>query len=180
MRRYKRRGPKYPAPDHDHFLVAVDLGKVKLGVAVFLRGELVWADTVIAPRGSSPSQVAKHVLDATVPHLNYGSEVHFVCEWPMKYPRARIYHKNLDELYEVGYRLGELVNGWSERYKPSIWKGNVPKAAHHRRLKKVLKPHEWTDKMEQHRWRPRDLHDTWDAIGIGLFALGRTQAGGVV
>lgn len=159
------------------YTAAVDLGKTKVGVAVFADTTLKLAFTSHSLRGSSPQAVAQDIMVRLMTSLPDWAWLplppHFVCEWPMKYPLARIYHKNLDELYEVGYAIGQLTNGWDARYRPSAWKGNVPKAAHHRRIKRALTAEEL--------YALRDLgHDTWDAVGIGLFHLGRTKRGGIV
>ena len=178
MRRYRMRDPKYPQPTEPHWLVAVDLGKVKVGVAVFWVTDVArlhWAGTVIARRGSTPDTVASTVLAAANAHALSSrppSQQAWVCEWPEKYKASPKYHKDLDSLWEVGFALRRLVGKWSEKYAPKEWKASVPKAAHHRRILKEL--HD----LEKPKLADRG-HDTLDAVGIGLFASARHQRGGV-
>ena len=93
----------------------------------------------------------------------------WVCEWPMKYDHARVKHKDIGTLQEVGYAFGP----WDEKYLPGQWKGNVPKKPHHKRILRVLDDEELGNMADSN-------HDTLDAVGIGLFALGRTKRGGVL
>lgn len=157
-----------------HWLVAVDLGKTKLGVAIFYvppdggQPRLIHSTTVIADDpepGAVASSVRAHVSGVV------GNErpVVWVCEWPQKYPDAPKYHANLDELYAVGDALGVT---WAKKYAPRTWKGNVPKDVHHRRLRSRLTSTEST------RMPAMSEHDAWDATGIGLYATGRTGRGG--
>lgn len=172
--------PKYPQPDIDHYLVAVDLGKSKVGLAVWYvpmaaPPRLVRAGTLLELGG--PDAVAQRVRHAAVDwawaHAYQNgrpdAKTSWVCEWPKKYPDKRAYHESIDALHAVGKALGRLVGKWSEKYLPGQWKGNVPKPAHHRRLRK----------LNLENTPPESEHDAWDAIGIGAFALGLTRRGGV-
>jgi hypothetical protein len=164
-----------PYPD---VLVAVDLGKTKVGVALFLKeGEqysFLSAKTIRAPQGAEAYKVALLVYDAAAQAcISAGrTAMGWVCEWPQKYDDKRKYHEDLDSLHAVGHALASLHDGWLEAYRPGAWKGNVPKAAHHRRLRRAL------TKEEMKKAPPEREHDSWDAVGIGLFATGRTQRGG--
>lgn len=158
------------------YTVAVDLGKTKVGVAVFYGDTLKLAFTSHSMYGSTPEDVAFLVMASLRDDLEDWATVpappEFVCEWPMKYPNKRITHKDLESLYLVGNAIGQLNNGWTKKYTPGQWKGNVPKPAHHRRLSQIL-----TD--TEHKAMRDTGHDAWDAVGIGLFYLGRTKRGGV-
>lgn len=167
MRRYPANGPRYPAPTTDHCLVAVDLGKTKVGVAIFFEGALLTAFTSHSARGSSPRQVATEVRHRVWHQA--GIDCVWVCEWPMKYDSDRVKHKDIAILQEVGHAFGD----WDEKYLPGQWKGNVPKKPHHKRILRVLSDEELGNMADGN-------HDTIDAIGIGLFALGRTKRGGVL
>jgi hypothetical protein len=179
-RRYKLGQPRYPDAHSVDMLVAVDLGKTKVGVAVFngrlvrYNNQLEAAFTVNAPRGSTPAEVAGLVVSETAKHVMPWWSTAWVCEWPMKYDHKRKQHKDLDSLHEVGYALAQLNGGWVETYLPGEWKGNVPKPAHHRRIERALKPHE-LELMPS-----KTDHDAWDAAGIGLFATARTKRGGTL
>lgn len=178
MRRYRAREYKYPTPTDPHWLVAVDLGKTKVGVSVFwvdpLGVKLRWGGTIRAPRGSTPETVAGLVVAAVARHATHKASAPqaWVCEWPEKYKAKAAYHKDLDSLYAVGYAIDRLVGPWAERYLPKEWKASVPKPAHHRRIRKELSPTELDTLADKG-------HDTLDATGIGLFATARHQRGGV-
>lgn len=178
MRRYRAREPKYPTPEDPHWLVAIDLGKTKVGVAVFwveADATLFWSGTVQAPRGSGPETVALLVTSAVASRaaLKKPAAPHaWVCEWPEKYKLKAKFHEDLDSLFHVGYAISDLVGPWAERYAPKEWKGNVPKPAHNRRIKQELSPEEVARFTDQG-------HDAIDATGIGLFAAARHQRGGV-
>ena len=166
LSKYGTRGPKYAVPPEDHLVVAVDLGKHKVGVAVGTPSEMYCAATVVH-RGPADA-VAQQVREFVALHAK-DLPLIWVCEWPMKYPTQRKFHKDLDDLHAVGYAIGT----WNESYLPGEWKGNVPKSAHRKRIKSALSPEE-LDIMPA-----EDAHDAWDAAGIYLFAVGRTKRGGV-
>lgn len=169
FRRYGFGEFRYPAPDLPHYLVAVDLGKRKVGLSIFWvadgKAELAQAETVLGP------PMALNVYRAAA-GLYEEAPVLWVCEWPMKYGDRRKYHDDIDALYAVGNDLDALIDGWDEKYRPGEWKGNAPKYAHHKRLRRVL------TQEELEYAPPEDEHDAWDAIGIGLFATNRTKRGG--
>lgn len=64
-------------------------------------------------------------------------------------------------------------------YEPWEWKGSVAKNVHHQRLWGHLGPHEKELVAKTAEgMAPSKRHNMMDAIGIGLFALGRTRCGG--
>lgn len=164
-----------PLPRGHYALWAVDLGKRKLGCAVFLvdddprQGRLLWARTVRS-KARVAGGVALSIEKVLWQHTPVGVDVRKVCEWPRKYRTARIYHKDIDSLLDVGRALGP----WFARLSPHAWKGNVPKAVHHRRVRAALA----VEELSAAPALVPATHDAWDAIGIGLFALGRTRRGG--
>ena len=169
FRRYTSRALKYIAPKRGHSLVAVDLGKRKVGVAVFWvedgQATLAKACTVLCDGG--PEAMALAVL-AVAPR-----DAHWVAEWPMKYKDKSLYHDAIESLHAVGEAIDKRIGGWDEKYRPGEWKGNVPKGPHHKRIARAL-----TD--EELALMPgAEEHDAWDAAGIGLFAVARTKRGGV-
>lgn len=166
---------KYPQPPQPHLLAAVDLGKRKCGLALFFvndqgHARLLAAETTRQEDGD-PEAMAQALVDA-IPALPVLVPVFWVVEWPQKYEHLRARHENLEELHAVGYALKRRVPVVAE-YRPAEWKGNVPKAAHHKRLQRELAP------MDATLPPPGDdTHDMWDAVGIGLYATGRTRRGG--
>ena len=169
MRRYRLRDPKYTPPDAAHQLVAVDLGKRKVGVAVFdvaVDGKATLTKACTVKCDDGPEAMALAIF-AAAPDKAY-----WVAEWPMKYKDKRLYHEAIEDLQAVGDALERLILGWDEKYRPGEWKGNVPKPAHHRRIRKALTENELAIMPELTE------HDAWDAAGIGLFATVRTKRGG--
>ena len=75
------------------------------------------------------------------------------------------------DLIDVNLVAGALGTQW---VFPHIWKGSVPKAIHQRRIRSKLLDSEIRvlDKCEV---AESYLHNTVDAVGIGLWALGRLK-----
>jgi hypothetical protein len=202
MKRYGRKDPKYPVPKVPHLLIALDLGKWKVGVAVFLcpgaegpeSGHLVGAEVIHIEGEWSAEKMADAIHASLSKLLDFTGFLPtiMVCEWPMKYATARKFHESLDRLYEVGHAtVRRFGTSWADTYSPSEWKGNVPKKAHKRRLvreltlleKATLQKHTAaslgvSDKEAQEYLDKEESHDLWDAVGIGLFATARTRKGG--
>ena len=202
MRNYKGKEPKYPLPKKageptTHLLISFDLGKRKVGAAVFLFTEgtykLIGAEVIKSEGTWTPENMANEVHKSLSPMLNSSFIfAAFVCEWPKKYATARKFHKDLDNLYDVGHAIAVKFSiPWSETYTPAEWKGNVPKKAHKKRILRELSLEERVvltkhvaqamniSKEEADMFLDSELsHDLWDAIGIGLFASARTRKGG--
>ena len=93
-------------------------------------------------------------------------------EIPQKYRSARLYHRDLDRLS----RFADLTGPWALQVYPREWKGGVgsthtTKEPHHKRIRAALCSTEPP---------VTDLGpDAMDAIGIGLYALGRVGKGGI-
>jgi hypothetical protein len=175
-RKYGARSPKYQVPGDEHLLLAVDLGKWKVGVAAFYvpgpgkSGELVTADTLVTPtsRVHEPERVAASIIRWYRDSMILDLDAVWVCEWPQKYARDREKHKDIEALWAVGECLS-----WQERYQPRQWKGSVPKRAFRARTKKALQESELKIMPSESQ------HDAWDAVGIGLYALARVARGGI-
>lgn len=202
MKRYPKKAPKYPRPKVPHLLIAFDLGKWKVGVAVFLcpgeggpeSGRLVGAEVIHIEGEWSAEKMSDAVHDSLSKLLEFTGfmPTSMVCEWPKKYATARKFHKDLDTLYDVGHAIvRRFDSSWADTYTPSEWKGNVPKKAHKRRLVRELTLQEkaslqnhvaaskkLTKEEAQEYLDKEESHDLWDAIGIGLFATARTRKGG--
>lgn len=198
MRKYRAKETKYPKPSTpSHLLMSFDLGKRKVGVAVFLCNDsvsrLIGAEVVVLEGEWSAEKMATAVHTSLSPMFNQAFlPPVLVCEWPTKYATARKFHKSIDELHNVGHAIvRQLDSIWGETYTPSDWKGNVPKKAHKRRLTRELDVEEQAtlrkhiatalevSKEEAQKYLDsEESHDLWDAIGIGLFATARTRKGG--
>ena len=162
------------------YTIYVDLGKWKLGWAIFsdTTKELVVAGTYrhVRPtnREHRPRDVAQGFVAHVVEHWPEDAPGSWVVEWPKLYSHKRKEHQDIQTLLDVGHQIEALLGRPARKYAPSTWKGNVPKPPHHKRLRRELANEAYQD------GRLRDNnHDTWDAVGIGLFHLGRTGRGGV-
>ena len=168
LRRRYRHPPWYSWRE-DHCLVAVDLGKRKVGVALFGEdGVLIQAKTIHTQRGTpdwNPHTTADAVLAWVCENAPLKED--WVCEWPAIRPKDKN-ASDVRTLLQVGNSLEQEVGKWREKFVPSEWKRNVGKDLHHQRLRAALDPE------EQEMW-DRLGHDARDAVGIGLFALGRTD-----
>lgn len=172
-------GFKYRAPSGAHYLVSVDLGKTKVGVAVWLVSDAppiaVYYDTIFCAQGTGPDLVAKAVTEFALRAVHLADlPVKWACEWPLKYPDKTLYHEDLDSLHAVGAAMEDLNGRWTKKVYPGKWKGNVPKPPHHRRVRRALLEGEHLGGDEP----PKKEHDTWDALGIGAYLLGITERGG--
>lgn len=148
-------------------LVAMDLGKRKMGIAVFdADGTLTSAATVRAK--ITRSWTPWRTCDAIVLALKDMRVETFdaVCEMPRL--RGMEINKDIDCLIRVGAVLPEYIGPWSETYAPAEWKSQVAKDLHHRRIREALM------ESETALWDGQG-HDARDAVGIGLFALGRVD-----
>lgn len=187
--RNKYKNPPWFSQDHDAPLVAVDLGKRKVGVAFFDAAGLLLSATTLSEAIWSAERMANAALSwasgqlvdhellpeaSVLPRSPEGLQwMHWVCEWPEVYEKRRSRRKNIAALQQVGFAIARATGGWSGSYEPRVWKGQVSKNAHHPRLARALTP------QEKRIAPPMQCHDAWDAIGIGLFALGRTGRGGL-
>lgn len=62
---------------------------------------------------------------------------------------------------------------------PSKWKGTVPKEIHHKRIEASLSPEERVRAADDVGAVPKKHHgEVLDAIGLGLYGLGRLARGG--
>jgi len=170
LRRRYRHAPWYRCAGVG--LVAVDLGKRKVGVAAFdqdarlARARTIYSQVTESDHLWDAQTTANVILDYIV-----DDEIpDWVCEYPQLRHNDRANHHNITALQLVGDVLGrEIPRGWAERYKPSEWKRSVAKKLHHSRVEKAL------EDDERAIWNLCG-HDARDAIAIGLFALGRTNA----
>lgn len=100
-----------------------------------------------------------------------------VIEHPVIYPGGRT--KNPNDVLKVAINAGE----WGGRFrhvaryvKPQQWKGNVPKAVHQPRIWAKLTNTErkvFDDCLDTAKVPKSKRHNVIDAIGIGLYAVGR-------
>ncbi len=180
--RYKICAVRFPQDFPDaNALLCVDSGARKAGVAWFQwgtspdQGILVAAATISVKTDAELSEAVHAWAEANAKGSNFYSAV----EVPKKRPNKRRFHKDLDRLLQFIRDCEEWLDGWTLRLFPEQWKANVGttlrhggKAPHHRRLRQVLSP-------EEAQVFDASGVDGKDAVGIGLYSLGRTGRGGI-
>ena len=134
-------------------MICIDPGVKACGFALFTEGYL--AHAVYCPKTETP----------------YSGDL-MVIEMPRIYPGSGQQKGDLNDLLDlaavVGYCEGRF-GGRIERVFPARWKGQVPKKIMTARILSKLSPLELS-KIQ--RVGAKD-HNTIDAIGIGLWKLGR-------
>jgi len=145
--------------------VSIDPGKTT-GYAVWRHGTLMSAG-VCKPQ--------------SFPYLE---EVHvnqIVIERPWIYPRGKRDHKtgldrqiNVNDILGLALIVGEIAGSVREThgaevvyYKPSDWKGQLPKDVHHQRVKIALSAAEG-ERVVLPRAKKAQA-DLWDAVGLGQY-----------
>lgn len=166
---------------------AVDPGKHGCGVAVFRGSELIGA-RYISP-GLNPLHKADHFCGGSKTNDNY-QRAHCVAfevlwflngyrptsvivEHMRKYPGPdKIDINDLLDVQTVAAMVAASNSGVESVYPP-VWKGNVKKEVMTTRIRKALSSME-AELIEEYRTWPKSLdHNVYDAIGIGLWKLGR-------
>lgn len=161
-------------------VVAIDPGVKGSGVAVF-HGTFLWVASY---------RTSGDIFDAAFnpEHLTYPkmqTPVRIVLEKPQVYRTGRL-KGDPNDLIDVAVAGGEMLGRALERFRrcgidpasivvekivPAVWKGQLPKEVAQERIERALASHEVTCIVEPH---PASLmHNVWDAIGIGLWAVKR-------
>jgi hypothetical protein len=149
-------------------LIAIDPGE-NTGGAYFVDGALVWCDLLSLFDGSHRSVTADRLA----------IEVPFARPSDFQGQSAAVVAKRMNDLFSVNISAGQWIRSVSaphtRRLKPHEWKGGLSKERHHPRILEALAPHELAliPKLAEYK-----LHNVIDAIGIGLFDLGRMSRGG--
>lgn len=155
-----------------HTLIAVDPGKRYLGVAAFFEGSLVGC-TLIRPRGRFSPALVAGALAGWVHSHHRGLPWFLLVETPQHYEGKRAKGSGVRALDATVEALQTYTDSPRRKgvklVKPMTWKGNVDKVPHHRRVFPVL------DTAEQVHWP--DDHNVRDAVALGLWGLGRMDAG---
>lgn len=169
-------------------LVAVDPGKHHAGLAIFDldRNQLAYATTLRPGERYAPERTASAVLARVGTFRSVHSErnaLRWVVEDQVDYRDHPGRSEDLDALRDVvrALRVGAMGVGYVAAWvsvRPSVWKGQVPKQVHHARLAALLEEGERVRAPGGRRGDSGDAPDTWDAIGLGLWALGRAGRGG--
>ena len=150
--------------------VGVDTGKRQCGVSLFDGRQLVWADLVKVPVGDyDPRDVAAQVAGA-VPQR---PDVVFI-EKPQQYPNSPVPRESLEALSLVAGAISQAFPREADTacIYPREWKGQVPKPVMLRRIKAHLSDAEMAV-VSDLGLASSVVHNVWDAVGIGLWAVGR-------
>lgn len=165
--------------------LAVDPGVRYAAVALFRDGRLTRC--ALVPGGDRPAgeldrepASARHAakvgraVAAWLGETPYGLALWV--ELAQAYERRTATHANVTRLRRTAtevYRAVAAGRADVTRHEvaPFAWKGQVPKHVHHARIERVLAP------AERRLARGLD-HNVWDAIALGLFAVGRVGRGG--
>lgn len=100
-----------------------------------------------------------------------------ICELPEQRGRStNIRMSDIIDLTWAGARV--CANLPTETVKPSAWKGQVPKAIHHKRMEAALTPEERIVLRNCLLKVPGPVqHNLKDAVALGLWKLGRLGRG---
>lgn len=139
-------------------LVSIDPGTRKSAIALWDTAQnLVYADDL-------PNNEVMTLLGGL-------QDTRVMVEIPVLYPDKRKQHRDVKNLLRVAENFKKRAKrGFG--IAPSAWKGQVPKNIHRHRILKALKP------VEKQAIVTIDNHNTIDAVGIGLWVLGRLGRGG--
>lgn len=143
-------------------LLAIDPG-ANTGIAIFKFGILVHADLINLDSVKDQSKINELIL------LRSNPKVRTVVEIPIVYLGSKS-KVNPNDLIRLTYRAGALGGFGAETITPVSWKGNVPDDILYKRILSKLTD---TEKQAIPNRGKSVLHNTLDAIGIGLKKLGR-------
>lgn len=153
-------------------VAALDPGVRACGLSVWVDGRLIRAELVRVdttrwqPAIMAGAVVAAASIDAGLPEA-------WLVESPRSYPGREDREENLEGLRKVIAALRRIARpGVVRTVAPSAWKGNVPKVVHATRIFGALG-------QAEARIVPAD-HNVVDAVGLGLYGLGRVRRGGVL
>jgi RNase H-fold protein (predicted Holliday junction resolvase) len=156
-------------------ILAVDPSSLSAGLAVFteVRGLLSYAQ-VVAPKPGGPQNVAKAIEEIA---RNYDI-TELAIEEPMEFRSKKGRKVKVDNLLLLARAVGATVARINVRtcyYRPTEWKGQLPKRVTEKRIRAILSDNEMS-KIKMPRGQKK-RGDVFDAIGIGLFHIGRARKG---
>lgn len=148
-------------------LVSIDPGECT-GGAYFVDGVLIWAGVLSLLDGSHTAMHADRLA----------IEVMYIRP-PDLQGKPEIVAKRLNDLLSVNIHVGQWIRSvnaaHTRRLPPHAWKGGLSKERHQPRITEALSD---AERALLPRLSDTKLHNVIDAIGIGLFDLGRMTRGG--
>lgn len=152
------------------YLIAVDPGLHACGVAIFTDSVLQDASYIQSDsKYTALNMIAQSMVYSVLAKTGrmYGN---MVIELPQVYPVSK---GDPNDLISLAVVIGALVEGFGGHYtqlvKPREWGGQTPKKTKNQRVLKALRE---SEKAKIVSVGAKD-HNTLDAIGIGLWKLGR-------
>jgi len=97
-------------------------------------------------------------------------EHELVLEKPQVYRHAKARNSDLVDLAVSAGRIAGQGRAGVHWYLPRVWKGQLPKVVHQARIAATLTAHE---QIVLYGWKKGELKHLLDAIGLGLYHLGR-------
>jgi hypothetical protein len=159
-------------------LIAIDPGLRVAGAAVFENAVLTWAGLVRNPvkkeRGPEAWMAMAREVEKVV-YVKANRNDALVTEYPQVYrgPRQKGDPADLIELTGVAGAISGVLQAETSRgFLPREWKGATPKTVHNARVLARLTADE---KTAIDATPPSLIHNVIDAVGIGLFYLGRLK-----
>lgn len=164
-------------------IVGIDPGVRSLGWSVILLCPEGWrlVSTGASVAGSDPCREHGTAVRAAVDPWRGGPILVAVEAMEAHTSRSGSVLADLVRLSQIGGFVAGVVHPWREPrwLPPSEWKGSVPKAIHHERIRAALEPSELSICEKALQTTPAaSRKEILDAIGIGLFAAGRIARGG--
>ena len=139
-------------------LVAIDPGKHASGIAVF-------RDRVL--------EAVYYTKDTDVLSWLFAPDVRVIVEVPQVYSYERS-KGDPNDLVDLAFAAGRMTRDFEhvDVVRPKQWKGQLPKDVHHQRvMAKLVQPE--CDVIHRAQVAQSKLHNVLDAVGLGLWKLGR-------
>lgn len=154
--------------------ICVDPGLRGCGVAEFKGGELSRAAYVENPVKAGRGYLTHAKMGIAVSEWCGWGAKQLIMEHPVIYPQAQNQKGDPNDLIDVACVGASIASLWGspevETVLPSEWKGQAPKELMLERIKRSMS-HAETQRIEACLFSKR--HNVLDAIGIGLWKLGR-------
>lgn len=167
-------------------LLAVDPGLIHPAAALFEDGVLVRASRVKVPAKLSKLDLGQRCLEvANLINSWLGSDLELptahptelVIEWPKVYRgnKSKGDPADLFGLVGVGMCLAGVLQVPTTAVQPWQWIGNLPKTTKGNPLTSIRGQRIWSRLSEVEKQAVVLSHDAIDAVGIGLWKLGRLE-----
>jgi hypothetical protein len=166
-------------------LIAIDPGVHSMAIAVFNDGGTLqdaWNEPSSPPASESLDMLLEGWGSPSVRLVNRLQRVstpRIIGERQVVYPGARGLKTNPNDLLDLAMCSGAFYGALCTELRmglrvvePAEWKAQVPKDICRRRIEAMLTPAEKSAIK-----KGGEMHNVYDAIGIGLFGLGRAGKG---